>query len=522
MSIVSLVFLGYCLLVVFLYFILPKRIQPYVLLVASVVFYALYSYKAFYYLLFTSLSVFFAAKAVDRLNNEQKNSIDAIETARLKKKQTLIYSLALIANLCVLLFLKFYNFSIQNINLLGRVLGLGFSFRTLKILMPLGISFYTFQAVSYLIDVKRGKYSAEKRYDRLLLTLIYFPQLIQGPINKYDEMAPQLFRHNTFDIDRLLSGAQRIAWGFFKKLVIADRAAVFVNTVFQLGNCHVGLTVFIGVVFYSLQVYADFSGGIDIVNGFSEILGIKMMENFRRPFFAETLSDFWQRWHISLGTWMREYVFYPIAISKRLNRLGKKLRKKGHKKAAKVIPTSLASMVVFFFVGIWHGASWKYVAYGLYNGIIISGGVLLQDYFDVITHKVFKANTEVFSWKLFRILRTFLIVSFGRYLSRANSLSAAILLLKRTFTNYNPWVLFDGSLLKLGLDRSEMKVLFFAVLLLLVVSLYQESGHSVRMWLNRQNLYFRVIVQVLFLLSIAIFGYYGPEFKSANFIYQGF
>ena len=380
MSIVSLAFLGYCLLVVFLYFVLPKRTQPYVLLLASIAFYALYSYKALYYLVFTSLSVFFAAVGVERLTAGQNESTDATEKARLKKKQMVLYFVVLISNLCILFFLKFYNFSIQNINLLGRLLGADIALRTLDILMPLGISFYTFQAISYLIDVKRGKYPAEKRYDRLLLYLIYFPQLVQGPINKYDEMAPQLFRSNAFDIDRLLSGVQRIAWGFFKKLVIADRAAVFVNTVFNLEKRHVGWTVLIGVVFYSLQVYGDFSGGIDIVNGFSEILGIRMMENFKRPFFAETLADFWQRWHISLGTWMREYIFYPIALSKRLNRLGKKLRKKGHKKAAKVIPTTLASVVVFFCVGIWHGAAWKYVVYGLYNGLIISSGILLQDH----------------------------------------------------------------------------------------------------------------------------------------------
>lgn len=522
MSIVSLAFLGFCSAAVFFYFILPKRIQPYTLLFFSGFFYALYSYKAFYYLLFTSLSIYFAAKRLTFLADLNNNTDDERVQNKIKTKQKYIYALVLILNLAILFFLKFYNFTVQNINLLAGFFHSDLTLRTLDILMPLGISFYTFQAISYLIDVKRGKYSAERRYDRLLLFLIYFPQLIQGPINKYDAMAPQLFRENKFDIERLLLGVQRIAWGFFKKLLIADRAAVLVNTVFNLENKHLGWTVFIGVVVYSLQVYCDFSGGIDIVMGVSEILGIEMMENFKRPFFAETLTDFWQRWHISLGTWMREYIFYPIAISKPLNRLGKKLRKKGHRKAAKVIPTSLASLVVFLCVGLWHGASWKYVVYGLYNGLIISSGIMLQDRFDVLTNKVLKINTEVFSWKLFRISRTFLIVTFGRYLSRAGSLLEALRLFKRTVTNYNPWVLFDGTLLKLGLDQFEIRVLFFSVLLLFVVSLYQEKGHSVRNWLNKQNLYFRVLFQAAFLLVICIFGYYGPEFVSANFIYQGF
>lgn len=524
MSIVSFVFLGYCLITAILYFAVPKRFQKYILLLSSIVFYALYSYKALYYVVFTSLSIYFGARGMEKLR-DRANAADTPEerATKYRKQAKAIFLAALISNLFILFFLKFFNFSAQNINTLTQLLGGSFRMRTLDILMPLGISFYTFSAISYLIDVKREKYRAQQRYDYLLLFMIYFPQLIQGPINKYDEMAPQLLAGHTVDYNRVIKGLQRIAWGFFKKLLIADRIAVFVANVFDIEQNHVGITVFLGALAYSIQIYGDFSGGIDIVMGFSEILGINMMENFKRPFFAETLTDFWQRWHISLGTWMREYIFYPIAFSPKLNKIGKKLRKAGHKKAAKVIPPSLASVIVFFCVGIWHGASWRYIVYGLYNGFIISGGILIQDKLDYITHKIFKADTKVFSWRLFRILRTLLITTFGRYLSRADRLRDTWILWKRTFKQWNPWVLFDGSLYKLGLDRKEFNVIFFALLVLFVVSLYQErSGGSMRDWLNRQNLYFRVAVQVAFILVIAVYGYYGPQFEAANFIYAGF
>lgn len=522
MSIVSLAFIGFVLLTLVACYAVGKRQQPYVLLAVSLLFYALYSFKAFYFLLFTSVTVYGGARAVEALGVRIKGSEDDGTIKRLERRRRLVYVLILVANLAILFFDKVFNFTVHNINRISELLGGSLELRSLNILMPLGISFYTFQAISYLIDVHRGKYAAERRYDRLLLFLVYFPQLIQGPINKYDELAPQLYEGRTWDRERVILGAQRMLWGYFKKLVIADRIAVMVNEVFRVGSPYEGFTVFLGVLAYSIQIYGDFSGGIDIVMGFSEMLGISMMENFKRPFFAETLSDFWQRWHVSLGTWMREYIFYPVAFSKRINRIGRKLRKKGHKKAAKVIPTSLSSVVVFFCVGLWHGTSWKYIIYGLYNGLIISSGVVLQDQLDHITHDILRADTKTFSWRLFRMLRTLMITTFGRYLSRAGSFRHALDMLKRTFSRFNPWVLVDGSLLKLGLDAKEINVLVVALLMVFVVSFCQERGHAVRKWINGQNAYFSMALYLGLILFIVIFGYYGPNFDASNFIYQGF
>lgn len=522
MSPVSLVFPLFCAAVAIAYFAAPKPYRKYVLLVGSAVFYALYSYKALYFLAFSALSIYVGGRVSDSLARRAAAEKDEDKATRISKRRLRVYVLVLVANLAILFFLKFFNFGVVNLNLLARFMDAPVRFSTLDILMPLGISFYTFQAISYLVDVHRGKYEACRRFDHVLLYLLYFPQLIQGPINKFDEMIGQLTIGNDFDSKRVAFGLQRMAWGFFKKLVIADRAAFLVSNVYNVDNGYYGLIVFLGALFYCIQIYCDFSGGIDIVCGFSEILGIRMMENFRRPFFAETLTDFWRRWHISLGVWMREYVFYPIIFSKRVGRLGKRLRKAGRSKAAKVIPMAIASVVVFFCVGIWHGAAWKFVVYGLYNGIIISSGIVFQDKLDWITHKVLKVNTKAFSWRLFRILRTLFIVVIGRYFSNADSLTSALRLLKRTFVEFNPWVLADGSIYELGLDQLDMRVLFIALLVLFAVSFAQERGVKVREWLSGQNYWLRVAVMVGLVMFVVIYGVYGPEYDTTTFVYQGF
>ena len=255
-------------------------------------------------------------------------------------------------------------------SLLGAV-GLDIAMPDFKLVLPLGISFYTFQTMGYVIDVYRGKFRAAKNPAKFALFASFFPQIVQGPIAFYSDLAYQLYAPHDFNYNRFKSGGILALWGLFKKLVIADRAVAMVKLVAGNYSDFKGTYILMAVCMYAIQLYADFSGGIDICRGFAEMLGITMAQNFRQPYFSRSLTEYWHRWHITLGEWLRTYLFYPISISKPFLKMGKQLKKHGLKHLGKVLPTSIASLITFIVIGVWHGAAWKYVAFGLFNGMAI-------------------------------------------------------------------------------------------------------------------------------------------------------
>ena len=412
--------------------------------------------------------------------------------------------------------LKYADFFIENVN---SLFGAG-SIAPLNLLLPLGISFYTFQSIGYVIDVYRDKYAPDKNLLQYALFVSYFPQIIQGPIGRHDDLAHQLYAPHRFDYERLTFGLQRSLWGYFKKMVIADRIALLADTVFA-GEGYVGFTVFVGMFLYGFQIYADFSGGMDIVCGVSEALGIELAENFRRPFFARSTAEFWQRWHITLGAWMREYVFYPLAMSKAFGKLSRRLRARFGTYAAKTVPSCLASFVVFLLVGIWHGAAWHYVAYGLYYSILVSGGNLFQKVFETLRGRL-GIDDRSRGWRAFQMIRTTLLCTIGRCFAHAATLSRALQMIKDMFSSFNPWVFFDGSLYTLGLDRQNFTLMLLLIVLLLAVDILQERGVRIRETIARQNVVVRWAVYYAAIFVIIIFGIYGPGYDAASFIYQKF
>lgn len=534
MSLFSLEFFVFLVIVSAFYFCLPKRFQWVCLLIASYVFYAWANIRIVAFLLFSTVSTFLVGLWLQKKNDEYAKMLaDAaaegvrIDKKALKKvwtkKKRWILAAGLVSNFLILGVVKYANFAIENLNSVLAAAGTGFSLNFINVVLPLGISFYTFQSAGYLIDVYRGKVEADRNIFRYALFVSYFPQIIQGPIGRHRDLAHQLFAPHAFDYTRVKFGLQRILWGFFKKLVIAERASVIVNQVFDnfRGEGYEGIILFLAAALYSVQIYGDFSGGIDIICGVSEIFGIELAENFKRPFFARSVSEFWQRWHITLGSWMRDYVFYPLALSKPFNRLGKSLRKFGSSYAAKVIPTCLASFIVFLLVGVWHGASWKYVAYGLYSAVFVSTATLLEPFYAKV-REFFHVQPERFSFRCFQILRTNVLVIIGRYLSRANSFADALLMYKGTVTVWNPWVLVDGTLYELGLNRGNFSFLLLMIGLLLCVDYLQEKGYHLRESIAKQGIVFRWTIYIAALLAVLVFGMYGPAYNAADFVYQGF
>ena len=338
MSYISITFLAFVCVMFLLYFLLPKRMQWVVLLIGSYVFYIAAGWKFVPFLVLTTVTVFLVGLWLGKTNDSYKADLAARKESLTREEKTVlknryirkkrwILASGLILNFGVLAFLKYFNFFAENVTALFGKLHMDASVPQLELLLPLGISFYTFQAMGYLIDVYRGKYAPDRNLAKFALFVSFFPQIVQGPISRYDQLAHQLYAPHKFDYTRFKHGVELILWGYFKKLVIADRAAILTSYVLQNRADFAGLEIAVTVLVFMAQVYADFSGGMDISIGIAECCGIEMVQNFRRPHFAKSIAEYWRRWHITLGSWMKDYVLYPISLSKAFAKLGKKTRK---------------------------------------------------------------------------------------------------------------------------------------------------------------------------------------------------
>lgn len=312
---------------------------------------------------------------------------------------------------------------------------------------------------------------------------------------------------------------QLMLWGFFKKLVLADRAAVVVNQVFQNYTQYSGVTNIVAVLMYSIQLYMDFSGGMDVVMGVAALFGVELDQNFKRPYFATSITDFWHRWHITLGTWMKDYIFYPVSLSKWMGKFGKWSKKAFGKKTGRVVPICVANIIVFLVVGIWHGAAWKYIAYGLYNGLIIAISSLLAPLYRKGFEK-FHINPKSGAWHVVQILRTFLLVNISWYFDMAVSLSAAFAMMKSTVTGFSLATLTDGSLMMLGLDKLDYMILAMGCLVVFLISFLKERGIQIRESLGRKPLVIRWAVYGMLVFGIPMFGYVMTT--TGGFIYAQF
>lgn len=530
MAINSINFIIFVAIVCLLYFIVPKKIKWIVLLIANYVFYWLSSNKLIIYMLITTISIYLFSlwmgkidsKTKELCKKEQDRTIKKELKHKAKTKKKCIVFLAVLINFGILISLKYCNFIFKNLNYLFDLIKIPIEIPFKQIILPLGISYYTLQSISYVVDVYRGKYLPDKHLGRVALFVSFFPQMVEGPIGRYDELANQLYEPHKFSYVNAKFGIQLMLWGYFKKMVIADRAAMYVNTVFENYQAYAGLPLFMASAMYTLQIYAEFSGCIDIVRGVAQIFGITMSENFKRPFLSKSVQEFWRRWHITLGTWFKEYIFYPISFSKitvKISELSKKIFKTSY--ITKLIPAIFALFFVWFGNGIWHGASWKYIFYGLYYYIIMVMGMLFEPLVNKILNKL-KINKETFSYKLFQMIRTTIIVVFGMLIFRSKSLHSAFEMFKQIFTTTNLEMLFNGKLFAIGINNSDFNIIVICIIIMFIVSLLQEKGYKIREKISKQNLPFRWLLYYTIIFAIIIFGIYGPGYLASNFIYGQF
>ena len=508
MSLISMEFLIFVTVAVIGYYLIPRKYQWLWLLVFSYIYYASSGIRILFFLVFTTFTTYGAGMLMERISGED------VEKKEIKRKKKKVLVLCLILNFGMLAVLKYTNFVIENVNALFHT---GISFR--KLLLPLGISFYTFQSMGYILDVYWGKCKAEKSLLRFALFVSFFPQLLQGPIGRYNRLAEQLYKEHSFNLQKTQYALQLILWGFFKKLVLADRAATVVNQVFQNYTQYSGITNIVAVLMYSIQLYMDFSGGMDVVIGVAALFGIELDQNFKRPYFAVSITDFWHRWHITLGTWMKDYIFYPVSLSRWMGRFGKWTKKVFGKKTGRILPICAANIIVFLVVGIWHGAAWKYIVYGLYNGMIIAMSSLLAPVYKIGFEKL-HMNPKSKGWHVIRIVRTFILVNISWYFDMAVSLSAAFAMMKSTITGFSLTTLTDGSLLILGLDKLDYMILAGGCLVVFLISLLQERGIKIRESLGRKPLVIRWAVYGMLVFGIPMFGYVMTT--TGGFIYAQF
>lgn len=517
-------FLGLTLLA---YYAAPLKARWCVLLGASAAFYLVGGRKLILIVAVTAFVVYAAARKIEKINEtakeqrkllpkEDRKAYKAYIAARKKR----VLAAACIFSVGLLLFLKYFNFFGATFNTFGEKLHLPLEIPYLHLLLPLGISFYTLSAVSYLADVYWNKYPAEKNYFKILLFLTFFPVIVEGPISRYDQLGKQLFKGHRFDYASFTSGLQLIVWGLFKKMVIADRINAYVSTIFDSYGDYGGLAVALAIVLYTIQLYTEFSGCMDIVTGCAKLFGISLAENFRQPFFSRNVNEFWRRWHITLGAFLRDYVFYPISLSRFFQKMSKNARKHFSEYFAMTLPAAAALFVVWFCNGIWHGAEWKYICYGLYYYVIMLAGMMLEPAFRKICAAV-KLDRENSRWfHGFQIIRTCIFVGFGMLIFRADHLRAAGEMFLSLFdrTQWHGLSFFWD----VGMNPYEYLVILFGTVILLFVDIQNARGIVVRDRIAQKAFAMRTIIYVLGVVSIIMLGAYGPGYGAVDFIYAKF
>lgn len=524
-SFILFVFIVFC-----LYYLLPPKWQWLVLLLASYVFYFFAGRTFLIYILVTTVSTYYAAvgiqdkrQAFEEYFEANKKSLDkeAKKELKEKNKKSLFHILlaCLILNIGILAVVKYTNFMINNINGVMGLFGNGNTLSFVNFVLPMGISFYTFQSVAYLLDVYHGKYEAQRHIGRFALFIAFFPQLVQGPISRYNDLSPSLYAEHRFDKNEICLGLERILWGFFKKMVIADRILVAVKVLISDTETYDGVFVFVGMMFYALELYADFTGGIDITIGVAQIFGIKVAENFQRPFFSKNIKEYWKRWHISMGSWFTDYIFYPVSVSKPFRKLNKYARAHWGERIGKRLPVYLSSFVVWLLTGIWHGASWNFIAWGLGNYVVIMISEELEPLYDCF-HRKFKVEGTV-PWKFVQVIRTVLIMSCLRMFDCYRDVPLTFRMFGSMFTSWNMNRLSAQAFLGLGLTVADYVILILSTILLTAVSLMQRS-RSVRAQIRDLQFVRRMILWWGLFIVIILFGAYGIGYNESQFIYNQF
>ena len=462
----SISYLFFLPIIVIIYFVIPNKHRWILLLFASYYFYMSWNVKFVFLILFTTIISYLTAILIHK-----SKSI-------LHKKILLL--LTIISSLGVLALFKYVDFFINITKSICTILNINEDFSYYNLLLPVGISFYTFQTLSYTIDVFKGSKTIEKHFGKYALYVSFFPQLVAGPIERSTNLMPQFSKVIIFNSSNFVKGLRLIIWGFFQKIVVADRLAIYVNTIYNNVENHNGFSFVLATFFFSFQIYCDFAGYSNIAIGSAKLLGYDLMTNFKRPYFSTTIKSFWQRWHISLSTWFRDYLYIPLGGNR-----NNKFR------------SGLNLLITFIVSGFWHGANWTFLIWGLLHGL-----------FQLIEKNIKKRICYINIYSIISLILVFTCVSFAWIFFRANSLNEALFIIGSIFNNFGS--LFIG-------DISVFIYSILSVLFLLIFEIFEEYNSGVSL-LNSKNIYIRWISYIVLSILILSIGVYGES----EFIYFQF
>lgn len=509
------------------YQLAPRRRRNRVLLVFSYLFFWMLSGRLIVYLLGTTVLVHCIGIWLEWLKSERSAALAGAgreERQQIKesfqKKSRGVLALGVLLLLGVLAYMKYYNFFVSNVNgLFGEMLP--FTLTQRQILMPIGISFYTLQAIGYMADVYWDKIRAEENLERTALFLAFFPQIMEGPICRYSDTGRQLSEGNPLEYDSLRDGYIRIIWGLFKKSIVADRLAVFVSAVFDNYTSYSGVTVLAAAVAYTIQLYMEFSGCMDIVAGSGMLFGIRLPENFCQPFCARSAAEFWRRWHITLGVWFKTYIFYPVSMSRGVKKWNQYARKHLGKYAAQLGVSAAALFPVWLCNGLWHGARWSYIFYGMYYFTLILLGIAVKPARDRLLKRC-GVNENARYWRTVQIIKTWGIIFVGELFFRANGFRAGLHMFRSIFDHFDLRQLWDGSLPAMGLTAADYAAVLFGVLAVAVVGSLRERGGPVIVRMRSLPVFVSWGICYALILSLIWFGAYGDGYQAVDLIYAGF
>ena len=503
MNILSVGFLLFLAVGLTVYYILPEKYKRIWIFILSAFFLLMHSVYSLVFVVLTAVIIYWIGKRLSRVTGEDRKQI--------KARKRRIINLGVCTELAILVVIKYGFVVIGFVDGLDGMVDLPAPTFGEGIFLPLGISYYTLQAISYILDVYWGRIPAETSFLSLLNYISFFPHLTQGPISTYGQLSGEINAPHPFRMKNIKFGVQLMLWGLFKMMVVSHRASILVEGVFFTGTVPYGLTVLEGLILFGIQLYCDFSGGIDIIRGVAQCFGIHMIENFRQPFFSTSLSEFWRRWHMSLGEWMKNYVFYPFSMCRAMGSFKKVLKKKVSRKLVNQISVALAYVVVFYLVGIWHGRGSVHAAWGLYNGLILGSGVLLEDFYHSAKKRL-NIREDSRSWHAFTLLRTFLIVTVGWVFDCSASAIHAVVHLAHML-QINRTVLIGGK---------DLVILLLLTGVVLAVDILHEKKISIREVMDRQNYWVQVLFWVVLIQAIACLGRVVIVGGAGGFMYANF
>ncbi len=527
MLLISYEFGAFLIILTVIYYLIPGRFQWMLLLAASYLFYMCGGPVYLLYPLITTATTWLLARRIGRISaqarqyireqgfdREQKKTYN--QAVKRRKRRLLV--LGLLLNFGILAVLKYMNFVLQNVNGLLTLLQAPVQAGYVDWILPLGISYYTFQSMGYLIDVYNGKYEPEPNPARFALFVSFFPQLVAGPISRFDQMKEDLFTAHRFDLRHVKMGAWRMLWGYFKKLVIADRLGPAVVAIISSPAEYNGIYVLLGMVGYTVWMYADFAGGIDIVIGAAQILGVKLPENFNRPFLASSLAEFWRRWHMTLMQWLREYIFFPVSTSRFSKRVSALAGKLFGKKSGLKAPVYVANIVVWLTAGIWHGASWNFVAWGMANCVVMLISAELAGIYRSYRKRFAFTGTK--GYRCFEVVRTFGLFCCLEMFEYYPFLTV-FAMFGNMLTSSRLSQLFDGRFASLGLTTADWLLLGICIVVMAAGSVLKRT-RMFREKLDQKPVWLQYAAIFGLFLVVLITGAYGHGYDASQFIYNQF